>query len=111
MGPERVDAVVRLQRSLEDRSIVGAHVVADVADPRLTHGSFGLLDATLDAIRESSRPIPPAGLRLWFDALASAVAGRGGPAALAARLATVGLSGTPLGVRLLDATTVDAAAL
>lgn len=120
-----VDVMVRLQRSLGDRSIVGALVhpqvagaggeVIDGADLRLiaefSGRRFGVLDATIDGIRRSGRPIPPAGLRLWFEVTAPDVVAFGGADALWQRLATVGLSGAKLGVELIDAGGQDPEAL
>lgn len=111
-----IDVGVRLQRSLVDRSIAGARVVATMAGTdEPIEGSelqvvadfagrpFAVLDATLDAIARSTRTIPPAGLRVWFEVSARDVASPGGPAALWRRLSRVGLSGSPLGVELIDA--------
>lgn len=110
---DRVEVLVQLQRSLADRSIVGARVTAQVpgggADgPSVDLGAvtawygrpFGVLDVVLAGIERSGRRIPPAGIRLWFEAPAADVAAAGGVEALWARLSKVGLSGTPLGVEL-----------
>ena len=116
-----VEVGVRLQRSLADRSIVGAMVFPQIAGPggEIVEGAdlrliaefsgrrFGLLDATLEGIAHSGRPIPPAGLRLWFEASAPDVVAFGGVEALWQRLSKVGLSGALLGVELLDAGSQD----
>ena len=110
---EHVDVVVRLQRSLSDRSMVGAMVAPQVcgAGVHLLQGEelrllaeiagrrFGLLDATLAGIARSNRRVPPAGLRLWFE-IASADLVASGAGELWDRLSRIGLSGTPLGVEL-----------
>ncbi|MFN8052397.1 MAG: diguanylate cyclase [Acidimicrobiales bacterium] len=110
-----VEVGVRLQRSLTDRAIIGASVVAQVAvegeEPLVGADleqvasawgqRFAVLDATLEGIAASSRPIPPPGLRLWFSVPAADVALPGGADALWGRLATVGLSGSPVGVELV----------
>ena len=112
---EVVEVGVRLQRDLNDRSIAGASVVAQVivdgTEPLEGQAlqvvasalarRFAVLDATLEGIASSGRPIPPAGIRMWFSVPASDVALPGGAEALWARLASVGLTGTPLGVELL----------
>lgn len=122
---ESIEVGVRLQRSLADRSILGAMVVPQVAGPtgeplegaelrliaEFAGRRFGLLDATLDGIARSGRTIPPAGVRLWFEVSASDVVAYGGVAGLWERLSKVGLSGSPLGVQLLDAGSCDPEAL
>ena len=122
---DTIDIGVRLQRSLVDRSIVGAMVVPQVpvggGDPiegselrliaEFAGRRFGLLDATLAGIGRSGRTIPPAGIRLWFEVSAVDVVTYGGVEALWERLTTVGLSGAPFGVELVDAGTQDPDAL
>lgn len=112
---------VRLQRSLHDRRIVGARIVPQIDDGAaeplegrdlqlvadFAGRRFGVLDATLAAIAASGRPIPPAGLRIWFEVSAFDVSLPGGVDALSERLAEFGVSGTPLGVELLAAGDVD----
>ncbi|HNI34669.1 MAG TPA: diguanylate cyclase [Microthrixaceae bacterium] len=111
---EHVDVVVRLQRSLADRAMVGAMVAPQVCGAgvhvlegdelrllaEIAGSRFGLLDATLAGIARSNRRVPPAGLRLWFE-IASADLVASGAGDLWERLSRIGLSGTPLGVELL----------
>lgn len=110
---ERVEVVVQLQRALTDRRIVGAKVSAQVPGggahgPSVDLGAvsawcdrpFGVIDAVLAGIDRSARRIPPAGIRLWFEAAATDVAAPGGPDEVWRRLSKVGLTGTPLGVEI-----------
>jgi EAL domain-containing protein (putative c-di-GMP-specific phosphodiesterase class I) len=110
---------------LEDRRIVGAMVVVQMPGPsgqpldgddlrpiaEFAGRRFGLLDATLEGIARSGRPIPPAGIRLWFEVGAADVVAHGGAAALWERLSKVGLSGALLGVELVDPGDQDDVAL
>lgn len=110
---DRVEVLVQLQRALTDRRIVGAKVSAQVPGGD-DHGPsvdlaavaawcgrrFGAIDAVLAGIDRSARRIPPAGIRLWFEASADDVAAPGGADELWRRLSKVGLTGTPLGVEI-----------